>query len=300
MERLLNYMKDNEKVGLFGIPYLDWKLNGILKNDLILVGARSGAGKSTLANIIATANKNNGVKVALFSLENFKDDGFVEKAFYKYRSLTGNFGITLRQFASGEFQRDDIALKKSQMYAEECFNNIEIINRQHNFDIEKLKEEIIKQAQNGCKLIILDHLDYVDKYDNDTEYTHINSLMKTIREAQDCFHVAVVAMSHLRKSINSKIVAKIPSIDEFIGSSNKVKEATAVIMFAPDDEGNQISTKNKIFDRKSTWCCVRKLRMGGIDNQAVKLLFNTKTGTYENEYQVYAVDYSGCNLELIR
>lgn len=299
MERLINYMKENEKVGIFGIPYLDWKLNGILKNDLILIGARSGAGKSTLANIIATANKKNGTKVALFSLENFKDDGFVEKAFYKYRKLTNNYQISLRQFASGEFIKDEEALTKSEKYAEECFKNIEMVNRQHNFGIEQVKESIIKQAENGCKLIILDHLDYVDKYDNDTEYTHMNSLMKTIREAQDCFHVAVVAMSHLRKGYNAKIMPKVPSMDEFIGSSNKVKEATAVIMFAPDDESNQKSTAVRMQEMKATWCCVRKLRMGGIDNRAVQLMFNTKYGTYEDDYQTYAVDYSGCNLEKI-
>lgn len=299
MSRIIKYMENNRKVGIFGIDYLDKKLNGILKGDLIVLGARSGAGKSTLSNIIAMTNARLGVKVALFSLENFPDDNFVEKAYYIYKREAQAWDLSLREFASGDFDICLEALEKAEKEAEECFKGINIINRQLRFDIEKLKEEFINQVRNeNVDLIILDHLDYVDKYEQDNDYTHINSLMKTIRELQDEYKIAVVAISHLRKMYNSKTSPKIPSMDEFIGSSNKVKEATCVIMFAPDDETNFKTAKNDT-GRRSTWCCVRKLRMGGIDNKAAKLVFNTKTGTYDKNYEMYSVDYSGYNTELI-
>lgn len=299
-KRLLDYMQKNEQIGCFGVSYLDHKLRGILKNDLIVIGARSGAGKSTLSNIIATANARNGTKVALFSLENFPDDNFVEKAFYRYRYLVKDYSLSLRDFASGNFDKDLDKLAESQLYAEKCYENIKVINRQSNFDIEDIKKNIISCSQEGYKLIVLDHLDYVDKFVNDTDYTHINSLMKTIREVQDAFNVAVVAISHLRKNMTMKEPPVIPSIDEFIGSSNKVKEATCVIMFAPDDKGNFEMVANEGEDNiKSTWCCVRKLRMGGIDNKAAKLLFNVKTGVYDDGYKLYSVNYSGTRVEEI-
>ena len=297
--RLLKYMSENKKVGIFGITYLDEKLKGILRGDLIIIGARSGAGKSTLSNIIATVNARLGVKVALFSLENFKDDNFVEKAYYEYIRQMKDYSISLRDFASGDFDICREALDKAEEYAEQCYKGINVINRQVNFSIEDLKNGIIDQVKNkGVNLIVLDHLDYVDKYDNDTDYTHMNSLMKTIRELQDEYKVAVVAISHLRKAYNSKFSPIIPSIDEFIGSSNKVKEATCVIMFAPDDEGNYKMAKDNT-GKKSTWCCVRKLRMGGIDNRAAKLIFNTRTGDYDKNYELYSVDYAGTKTELI-
>lgn len=297
--RLLKYMSENKKVGIFGITYLDEKLKGILRGDLIIIGARSGAGKSTLSNIIATVNAQLGVKVALFSLENFKDDNFVEKAYYDYIRRMKDYSISLRDFASGDFDICREALDKAEEYAEQCYKGINVINRQVNFSIEDLKNGIIDQVKNkGVNLIVLDHLDYVDKYDNDTDYTHMNSLMKTIRELQDEYKVAVVAISHLRKAYNSKFSPIIPSIDEFIGSSNKVKEATCVIMFAPDDEGNYKMAKDNT-GKKSTWCCVRKLRMGGIDNRAAKLIFNTRTGDYDKNYELYSVDYAGTKTELI-
>lgn len=299
-KRLLDYMEKNQIVGVFGVDYLDQKLKGILKNDLIVIGARSGAGKSTLSTIIATANAKKGTTVALFSLENFPDDNFVEKAFYHYRYLTQDYTLSLREFASGNFDKDLDALTKSQAYAEKCFENIKMINRQAKFDIEDIKKQIVLCSQEGYKLIILDHLDYVDKYGNDTDYTHINSLMKTIREAQDAFNVAIVAISHLRKNQSFKAPPKIPSVDEFIGSSNKVKEATCVIMFAPDDETNVDMVTNEGNDNiKCTWCCIRKLRMGGIDNKAAKLFFDVKTGTYLDNYRLYSVDYSGVNIKEI-
>ena len=299
-QRLLNYMENNQMVGIFGVDYLDKKLKGILKNDLIVIGARSGAGKSTLSTIIAMANAKKGTPVALFSLENFPDDNFVEKAFYHYRYLVQDYTLTLREFASGHFDKNLEALAQSQEYAEKCFKNIKMINRQANFDIEEIKKHIILCSQEGYKLIILDHLDYVDKFGNDTDYTHINSLMKTIREVQDAFNVAVVAISHLRKNQSFKALPKIPSIDEFIGSSNKVKEATCVIMFAPDDDSNVDMVANEGNDNiKNTWCCIRKLRMGGIDNKAAKLLFDVRTGTYLNNYRLYSVDYSGMNVKEI-
>ena len=299
-KRLLDYMENNQMVGIFGVDYLDKKLRGILKNDLIVIGARSGAGKSTLSNIIATANAKKGTKVALFSLENFPDDNFVEKAFYHYRYLVQDYTLSLRDFASGNFDKDFDSLAKSQEYAEKCFENIKMINRQTNFDIEEIKKQIILCSQEGYKLIILDHLDYVDKFANDTDYTHMNSLMKTIREAQDAFNVAVVAISHLRKNQSMKEPPVIPSMDEFIGSSNKVKEATCVVMFAPDDKSNFDMVKNEGNDNiKSTWCCVRKLRMGGIDNKAARLFFDTKTGTYLDSYRLFTVNYSGTRVEEI-
>ena len=301
MSRLLDYMSANKKVGAFGISYLDEKLRGILKGDLIVVGARSGAGKSTLSNIIATTNAKLGVKVALFSLENFTDDNFTEKAFYYYRKKMGDYSLSLRDFASGDFDKCFEVLDEAEKYAEKCFKGINIINRQLNFSIEKLKETMIDQVKNqGVHLIVLDHLDYVDKYDNDTDYVHMNSLMKTIRALQDEFKVAVVTISHLRKSYNSKVSPIIPSIDEFIGSSNKVKEATCVIMFAPDDEGNFKMAQDDVgLGKRSTWCCVRKLRMGGIDNKCAKLIFNSKTGDYDPSYELYSVDYSGCKVQKI-
>ena len=292
MSRLEDYMKENRKVGCFGIQYLDDKLRGILKGDLILIGARSGAGKSTIAEIIATANSSQGKKVTLLSLENFKDDNFVQKAYYKYKAVSREWSLSQRDFSSGDFKPNLYALKEAEKYAEQQFENINLINRQANFGKEELKEAMINAVQNEkSDLVIIDHIDYLDKEPNQTEVEHVTSIMKEIRAAQYAFKMPVIAISHLRKT-NSKYDIKVPSIDEFIGSSNKVKEATCVIMFAPNDEENMQMDGTL----KATFCCIRKLRMGGIDNTVAKIYFDTRTGQYKDGYNVYRVDYSGTKI----
>lgn len=295
MKKLTEYMQDNKKVGTFGISYLDDKLKGILKGDLILIGACSGAGKSSIAEIIATNNAQNGVKTTLISLENFAGDNFITKAYFKYKELTQNWKLHIRDFASGDFQLDMFALRESEEYAKKQYENIQLINRQKDYTIENLKNDIINAVENeNSQLVILDHVDYLDKYDNETEVTHITNLMKSIRNAQYAFKVPVIAISHLRKS-NGKMDVIIPSIDDFIGSSNKVKESTIVVMFAPDYESN-MSNQNHL---KSTWSCIRKLRMGGIDNKAAKIMYNQKTGNYEKTYTLYKTNFSGSKVEEI-
>lgn len=296
MSRLLEYFKENKKSAYFGIKYLDDKLRGILKGDLILIGARSGCGKTTLADLIATYNANLGKSVTLISLENFKDDNFVQKAYYKYKELTKQWNLNLRDFASGNFNPDSFGnLKKAEEYAEEQYKNINLINRQKNYTIEDLKRDIILAVEDKkSDLVILDHVDYLDKIeDNDSEIKHITRIMKEIRNAQYVFKVPVIVISHLRKPTNYKLDAIIPSMDEFIGSSNKVKESTIVIMLAPDDETNTISNSSK----KATWCCIRKLRMGGVDNTAAKIYFDIVKGRYDEDYKIYKCNYSGTKVE---
>lgn len=286
--RLLNYMQNNKKTGEFGIKYLDDKLRGILKGDLILIGARSGAGKSTLAEMIASHNAKKGYKVHLFSLENFEDDGFVTKAYYKYKELTRNYDLQLRDFVAGDFDMDSEAFVQSEQYAKEIYSKFTITPRRGNYTVSALCEDIVKVAREGlADLIILDHLDYVDKENpNENDNTHMTSLMKSIRQAQDLYKVAVVAFSHLRKSNgNQKDLPIIPSVDEFCGSSNKVKEATAVVMVAPYDEQNE----NEMSQRKATWFSIKKLRMGGIDNKNGLVYFDRRIGEYDDKYTEHVV-----------
>ena len=88
----------------------------------------------------------------------------------------------------------------------------------------------------------------------------------------------------------------VPSVDEFIGSSNKVKQATAVIMVAPDDYLNEREFNE---NKKFTYFCIRKLRMGGVDNKVGRLVFDKRINAYEDEYQECIVNFAGDKVEVI-
>ena len=292
-----NYIGKDKLKAKFGIKYLDENFTGILEDDFWLIGARSGAGKSTIADIIATYNGANGKRVTLISLENFEGDCEVQKAYYEYKRLTHNYNITLRDFKCGLFEINELALKKAFDFAEKTYKNVKLVYNTGDYKIENLHDDIVDAAnRSNCDLLIIDHLDYLDKdTPTENELTHITKLVKEIRDTQRIHHIPIVGISHLRKMPNQKDNVVVPSVDEFIGSSNKYKQATGAILLAPDDEDNYTAQSYL----KSTWCCVRKLRMGGIDNRAAKILFNTQTGQYEDEYDMYKVNYAGNKTEKI-
>ena len=116
-----DYIAANRKVGTFGIKYLDDELGGILRGDLVLIGAASGAGKSTIADIIASHNSKEGKHVTLISLENFDGDNFVQKMYYIYKNISQQWWLTLRNFACGDYDINTYALQEAENKAKEYY-----------------------------------------------------------------------------------------------------------------------------------------------------------------------------------
>ena len=289
------YWQKNKIVGRYGVPYLDKELVGISKSDLVLIGARSGAGKSSLAKIIYDANDKS--KTALFSLENY--DGDVEMSMLRkeYNIITDSV-YDARHWQTGEgIKINETALRMALHNVEEQLKDAYIFGRvpptenpdKKTWTIETLTEKIIWCATHGIELIIIDHLDYLDRDNpNETDNAHITELMKAIRKAQE-EGAAVVAFSHLRKPLGKVEYLIVPNENEFIGSSNKTKQATQVILFAPANDGDATTGYG-------TWCCIRKNRNGGIKNRAAKMFYLPLTETYDRRYLVYEINYAGTKI----
>ena len=297
-QKFIDARQKFEKVGIFGIPYLDDTLGGISKTDLILIGARSGAGKTSIASIIAIANKDSNV--ALFSLENFDGEDILKYSYYEYKKRDCSYRGNIRDFVFNDtaFKVDENLLDQAINSTENKLKHINLFTRKKDYTIEKLKQDMIETVvKNKTKLIIIDHLDYLDKENpNGTDIQHISDVMRVIRDFQDAFDCAIVSLSHLRKS-DKRFSGAIPSMDEFIGSSNKIKEATIVITLSPDDEKNLENINSNL---KSTWCCIRKLRLGGISNTTSRIYFNTLTGQYSKNYQICSVNFDGTKIKEIK
>lgn len=293
MNELKDLFEQRKTVASYGIKYLDDTLGGIHKGELILIGARSGAGKSTLARKIARHNSAQGKKITLLSLEDYKGDALFKGMFYTYRNISKSV-IEMEDFRNGRKVAWEI-MKKCYDLEKEKMANITLIEREDDeFTIQKIADYINQAGEAGDDLVIIDHLDYVDK-DNprDDENTHVTELMKAIRSTQSRTNIPIIAFSHLRKMTYGKQRCIIPSMDDFIGTSNKVKQATQVIMFAPDEESNMT---NFMSPYRRTWCCVRKDRMGGWKNEAAKLKYNMFNGQYEEEYELFGTNYEGSEM----
>lgn len=292
-----HYWERNTIVGRFGVPYLDKELLGISRSDLVVIGARSGAGKSSLARIIY--EHNNPLTTALFSLENFEGDLLAEEIRKAYNDRMKT-AYSSREWQTGEVQADRVVFEQIEKELSPRFNSDTIFGRQtpdgEPWTVETLKNWMFRCVTSmGVDLIILDHLDYLDRDNpNESDNSHITELMKMIRDVQEAAPngCGVVAFSHLRKPIGKVDDVKVPNENEFIGSSNKIKQATQVVLLAPTNEP-------PLGICYGTWCCIRKNRNGGIKNQAARLLFNPVTASYEDEYALFTINYSGTKTEQI-
>ena len=210
--------------------------------------------------------------------------------------------MNLMDFKHGKYLNEGLVdlevLEKAEIESKEEAKHITLVSRQTEYNVSKLKDDMTRMCEDGIKLIILDHLDYIEQDNpNDNSNIHMTDLMGKIRELQDIYKCGIVAVSHFRKEGNSKSAPMIPGIDEFHGSSNKAKQATCAIMLAPDlnsrfDEPNS--------EYKKTFCCVRKHRDLSDDNTVGQLSFNMHTGKYIDRYVTKVVDFTGKEVEDVR
>lgn len=260
-----------KKICKFGISFLDAVVNGIYDEDLLIIGAESGIGKSTIAEIIAFSCVQQGVKPALFSLENFAGNTRDKKAFELWKKGTKNWNVRFREFID-LYNKDPASMDDYVSEAEKLINQMVLIERTNkDYTIDILAKDFKRVVDEGCKVILLDHLDYFDAYEKDNDLQHTRRLMKEIRRLQDEYKVAVIGFSQLRKNVDKNI--KVPTYDDLYGSGDKVKQATLVLMVARTDE----EPINGVYQ---TYMNLSKDRFGS--KVACKIGFDIKTGTYGN------------------
>ena len=294
LKELKQKLYENRLRANYGVNYLDVNLQGIFSHELVLIGARSGAGKSTIASNIAKKNSREGKKVVLYSLENDEGSTFLEEVYKHYKALSG-IKLSLREFLKGYDLLDNEILQNSITRTKETFENIHLIERKpEGFNIKHMAESMVKLSREyQPDLYVIDHIDYFDMHNpNANDNQNISEIMKEIRSIQGVYGIPVILISHLKKGVRDSIV---PTLEDFFGTSNKVKEATTVILFAPDDEKNSKDPS----DIKNTWICIRKDRFGGYKNTVANVGFDTRINEYRKWYDLYSVNYWGDKVERI-
>lgn len=277
-----------KKICNYGISFLDKTVNGIYDEDLLIIGAESGIGKSTIAEIIAFSCVQQGIKPALFSLENFAGNTRDKKAFEFWKQDTGNWNTKFREWIDLR-NNNQLASDVHTRKAEEEISKMNLIERSNkDYTIDLLEKDFKSVVDDGCKVILLDHLDYFDAFEKDNDLQHIKRLMKTIRRLQDNYKVAVIGFSQLEKNVDKNII--VPTYDDLYGSGDKVKQATLVLMVSRCDE----EPVNGIY---LTYMNLSKDRFGS--KEACKIGFDIKTGRYENNFEKIRVYCRGTQIELV-
>lgn len=263
------------KICNFKISFLDDKIGGIYDEDLLIIGAESGVGKSTIAELIAFNCINQGVKPALFSLENFAGNTVDKKAYELFKTRTMQWGLKFRQWVDIK-NRTPSMTDEDLKRAEDLSLKMHLVERDNqDYTIDRLEKDFKKVADDGCQVIILDHLDYFDAYATDNDLQHTKRLMKTIRRLQDTYKVSVIGFSQLRKNMDKNII--IPTYDDLYGSGDKVKQATLVLMVARAD-------KDPVDGVYPTYFNLSKDRFG--TREACEIGYNVRTNKYEGYKEI--------------
>ncbi len=288
------YNTERIKTMPFGVNYLDKATGGILPNDLIVLGASTSAGKTEIASIIAqhnskTMSESEGKSVYFFALEAEENEiqkRLLYRLFVDLWNTTNNNTVYYRDFYLNNYTRFspqerveiDECIKKARYKLRNENDFLKVFYRTHgNFGIKEMNQ-VIDNIQDSAKLIIIDHLQYLD-YEGTNENQGVKDLCKRLRDMALLYGIPIILVSHLRKKnmIDKKII---PSLDDFHGTSDIVKIATKVILLSSYNNENITEPY-----RYSTLVQVAKSRVDKIGASFIgELIYNSKYNKYEDNY----------------
>lgn len=276
----------------FGIPYLDKSLRGILKSDLILIGAETGVGKTEIGTHIALHNVMAGKKVYFFALE---ASGSEIEDRLTYKILTNLYLLddsipeptkvetNFRDWFYGDYNEIFSKYQERAVELISGMNNFHTYYRSGEFGIKEF-QKIVMAVKEDADLIIADHIHFFDMETNN-ENRELGEIVKKIRDVALISNVPVILAGHLRQ-INKSVKTLIPDKEDFHGSSNLAKIITVGIILAP---GGMIGP-----DRAVTYFRVVKNRLfGAVTRYAGKGVYDLKANAYEPGYKIGKLSKDG-------
>jgi len=278
-------------------PFLEDFIISILPTELVLVGAKSGVGKSEFLTQMAL-RWGKTKRVAFLALE-AEPEEIEQRILYKIyadlylRDKSRNHGthFDFRRYRLGlmnaELEKYD--MKAQVLFEEQTRNLFTHYMQKSSFTIIDLID-LMDDVRANCDVCIIDHLHYFDMMGARSDMEGMRDLMRRIREINLGSGIPFVCAAHLRKDNLSLM----PSLDDFMGSSDIAKIATTAIMIAPKPEGYNSATNTA-----TTLMSVPKLRGGGGTKIVAELEFSLTYQRYLPSYTLSLVSQKGDKIHAI-
>jgi replicative DNA helicase len=277
-------MDGDKRLLTFGVDFLDEALEGILPNDLVLIGARSGAGKTQFCVNLALANVQQGKRVHYIALEaeNLEIERRIKyrlfsKLFFEQKRKASH-RISFKNWLLGRFAVElaDLEAEAAEIFEKEV-KGLFTFYKSGSFSVTNFIQMVLYCASE-TDLIIVDHVHYFD-YEDDNENRAVKEIATTARDLALEQGKPIILVAHIRKG-DKYSTDKCPQLEDFHGSSDLYKIATVSVTFAPGD--------NFTSDGKSeTFMQVVKERLGGESLRHLACLtYNTREGVYEKGYRI--------------
>lgn len=281
---------DAKEIISFGYDWLDEKLTGIFKGNLIVIGGESGTGKTTFAtNIIYKASKN--YKCGVIALEDRLEDYSISALYFEINRLRKI--DNLNGYPWNAYRKNEIKDAKYLAYRNTAFKNLQ--NDNINFakvkrqmTIETLERAIDKKVREGYKLFLVDHLHYFDLLRGDSSKAdYIEKVMVRMKQLQNRTGARILLVVHYKKLEGRK-----PTLDSFKDSISIIQNANYVINLWRDrSQQDEFSDETEMYipkARNPNGEATFKLRFDREKNDYVLLgrKYGTPVEHYPNEISV--------------
>ncbi len=268
-ERIDELHKDKDK--LRGIPTgfgeLDNILAGLQPSDLIILAARPSVGKTSLAlNIAENIATENGISVAVFSLEMSKEQ-LVD------RLLSSEANVDSWKLRTGNLDDNDFPkigramakLSEAPLFIDDSplINVLEMRTKARRLQSEK-----------GLGLIVVDYLQLMQGRNSENRVQEISEISRSLKGLARELSVPIIALSQLSRAVESRPDRR-PILSD-LRESGSIEQDADVVMFIYRDELYNPETEKKGIAE----ILIRKHRNGPIGN--IELFFKQEQTVFKS------------------
>jgi twinkle protein len=262
------YEEGQYKTCLYPFAGLNEKLYGIRTGELVTFTAGTGTGKSSvMRELMHHVLNNTEENIGVISLEEN-----VRSTIFHLMSVEANARLYIREIRE-QFPREDLKKWQEATVGTRRFFAFDHFGSMQTDEILARIRYMIKALD--CRWIFLDHLSIlVSGLEGDDERRNIDNLMTKLRSIVEETNVALLLVSHLRRTGSDKghEDGKEVSLAHLRGSQSIAQLSDAVVAMERDQQSDDPNIAN------TTTIRVLKNRYSGDTGVASHLFFNKETG----------------------
>jgi replicative DNA helicase len=220
-----------------GIRTIDRTLSGLQKENLIILAARPSVGKSSFAinNVALHAAVNNGLGVALFSLE-------MGREMIVDRLISSQAGIDNWRISTGNLEAEDF--EKYGVAAGELAEAPLFIDDTPGISILEMRTKARRlMMEQDIKLIIVDYLQLIRAQRAESRVQEVSMISQGLKNLSRELKVPVLALSQLSRAVEQRGGDKKPQLSDLRDSGSIEQDADVVMFLYRPDEDDRSNLK---------------------------------------------------------
>ncbi|MDL2324862.1 replicative DNA helicase [Ruminococcaceae bacterium OttesenSCG-928-A16] len=241
-----------------GYSYLDHKLTGLGRSDLIILAARPGMGKTSFALNIATNVAKQGTPVIIFSLEMTKDQ-------LAGRILSAEAAIDSHLFRTGiekdsdweDLTRVSEVIGPLPMYLDDTSS---ITIPEMKSKIRRINRTAAAAGQKPVGLVVIDYLQLMSSGKrNENRVQEISEITRNLKIMAKDLNVPVISLSQLSRSTEKGRADHRPMLSDLRDSGSIEQDADVVLFLFRESYYNNDEPET---DMEVAQCIIAKNRHG--------------------------------------